>query len=155
MAQFKDLSSLEKYLTQVIGEISSNSMDLEDKMSETMREAVIDIVYNAYSPTQYKRRGDDGGLSDTDNMIITSADMRNGKVLLTFENITSGVDTLAGKRLDETINDGIKGNWANPNGSWSEPRPFIEETRERLQQKSGELARELEKELKRAGFKTR
>ena len=155
MAQFKDLSSLEKYLTQVIGEISSNSMDLEDKMSETMREAVIDIVYNAYSPTQYKRRGDDGGLSDTDNMIITSADMRNGKVLLTFENITSGVDTLAGKRLDETINDGIKGNWANPNGSWSEPRRFIEETRERLQQKSGELARELEKELKRAGFKTR
>lgn len=155
MAQFKDLSSLEKYLTQVIGEISSNSMDLEDKMSETMREAVIDIVYNAYSPTQYKRRGDDGGLSDTDNMIITSADMRNGKVLLTFENITSGVDTLAGKRLDETINDGIKDNWANSNGSWSEPRRFIEETRERLQQKSGELADELRKELQRAGFKTR
>ena len=154
MAQFKDLSSLEKYLTQVVREVSSSSMDLEDRMSETMREAVIDIVYNAYSPTQYKRRGDDGGLSDTDNMIITSADMRNGKVLLTFENITSGVDTLAGKRLDETINDGVKDNWANP-GVWSEPRRFIEETRERLQQKSDELADELRKELQRAGFKTR
>ena len=155
MAQFKDLKSLETYLTQAVGEIASNSMELEDTMAETMRQAVYDIVYDAYSPTQYERRADKGGLSDVDNMVITSADMRNGKVLLSFENITSGVDTLEGKRLDDTINDGIAGNWANPNGSWSEPRRFIEETRERLQQKSGELTRELEKELKRAGFKTR
>lgn len=153
MPKFKDLNSLEAYLQKNISQVLARSAEVERIMAEVMSQAVIDVVYAAYEPTQYDRRGDEDGLSDVRNMGITDFGINgNGDVFITFENLTEGADSMAGKYITDTIVEGRKDDWNNSNGVWSEPRDFISETARRLQANPSELINAFKSGLLAKGF---
>lgn len=133
-------------------EIISKDASIERILAEAMSQAVVDVVYAAYTPEQYDRRMDDSGLSDVRNMVVSDYGIRDGNVFLTFENLTEGVDNMKGKFIGDMIEYGIKDLWNNPNGEWSEPRPFSEETANRLRENPTELLNALRKSLQARGF---
>lgn len=156
MASFTNLADLQRYLQKNIVEIASRSADIERVVAEEISQAVVDVVYAAYTPEQYDRRMDDGGLSDTRNIFITDFGIKDGKVFVTFENLTEGEDNLQGQFTGDLIEfgDGY-GNkyWNNPDGTWSDPRPFMEEAAKRLNDNPQELVDAMKKGLAERGFK--
>ena len=58
---------------------------------DQMIEAVQEAVYDAYHPTQYVRRGADGGLIDPNNFDLQMFLDRNGEVTIFMKNMTTGV----------------------------------------------------------------
>lgn len=131
-------------------------MELERILANTMRDCVLSVVYDYYEPKEYERRGDDGGLSDTRNMIVSDVTiLGDGKVKLSFENITEGNDTLIEDFTVDTIEEGIKSNWMNPNGRWTDKRPFVEETANRLRQNPVEMIAAIKSGLVSQGFTVR
>lgn len=156
MPKFKDLDSLLAYLQTNTAQALAKSAEVERIMSEVMSQAVVDVVYGSYTPTQYERRMDDGGLSDPRNMGITDYGIDgNGNVFIRFENLTEGEDSLQGKYITDTIVEGRKEDWNNPNGEWSEPRDFIAETAKRLRDNPTELINAFKSGLKSKGFSIR
>ena len=156
MPKFKDLDLLLAYLQKNTAQALAKSAEVERIMAEVMSQAVVDVVYGSYTPTQYERRMDDGGLSDPRNMGITDFGVNsNGDVFITFENLTEGEDSLQGKYITDTIVEGKKENWNNPNGEWSEPRDFIAETAKRLRDNPSELINAFKNGLKAKGMQVR
>lgn len=156
MPKFKDLDSLLAYLQTNTAQALAKSAEVERIMAEVMVQSVIDVVYGSYTPTQYERRMDDGGLSDPRNMGITDYGIDgNGNVFIRFENLTEGEDSLQGKYITDTIVEGRKEDWNNPNGEWSEPRDFIAETAKRLRDNPTELINAFKSGLKSKGFSIR
>lgn len=150
---FNNLDEIEAYLQKNVMEILSRDASIERILAETMSQAVIDVVYGAYpEPTQYERRMDDSGLSDVRNMVISDFFVRDGKVSIIFENLTEGSDSMEGKFIGDMIEYGIKELWNNPVGAWSEPRPFSEETANRLNADPSELLNALRIALQARGF---
>lgn len=150
--KFNNLDELELYLQKNVMQILSRDASIERILAETMSQAVVDVVYGAYEPTQYQRRGDEDGLSDQRNYFITDYGIRDGKVFLTFENLTEGADSMEGKFIGDMIEYGIKELWNNPVGEWSEPRPFAQETVDRLNANPTELLEALKTALMARGF---
>ncbi|WP_144509978.1 hypothetical protein [Bacillus sp. FJAT-22090] len=156
MPKFKDLASLEAYLQKNAMQILSRSADVERVVAEVMSQAVIDVVYAAYSPTQYERRMDNDGLSDPRNVGIGDFGIKpDGSVFITFENLTEGEDSMQGKFITDTIVEGRKSDWNNPNGVWSEPRDFIGEASRRLRENPQELINAFKSGLLAKGFKVK
>ena len=154
MPKFKNWTELEAYLQNHVARTIAKSAEVERVLAEVMSQAVIDVVYGAYEPTQYDRRGDEEGLSDTRNMGITDYGIRDdGTVFITFENLTEGADSLQGKYLTDTIVEGIEANWNNSNGVWAEPRDFVGETANRLRANPTELMNAFRSGLLARGFK--
>ena len=58
---------------------------------EKMQEAVQEAVYDAYTPTQYVRRGEDGGLKDARNFDLQIFFDRDGSIVVFMKNMTTGV----------------------------------------------------------------
>ena len=58
---------------------------------EKMQEAVQEAVYDAYTPTQYVRRGEDGGLKDPKNFDLQIFFDRDGSIVVFMKNMTTGV----------------------------------------------------------------
>lgn len=135
--QLFDIIGADDTLRQLIGHSVSNSVEQN--------------VYPMHTPQQYKRRGVNGGLADPDNVVRTGIGKANSKIQMIYENITEGVDTLKGEELTDTIEEGIRENWTNPNGAWSEPRPFIEPAIEELKG-SNKLNNQLRTILKQSGL---
>jgi len=161
--KFKSLDELELYLQKNVMQIISKNASIERILAETMSQAVFKYVYDAYEPTQYERREDDGGLADQKNMFITDFGIRDGSVFLTFENLTQGQtnqspiygrsqDSLDGKYIGDTIEFGIKDNWYDSSGEWAMPRPFAEETVKELNANPTELLDALRAALTKRGF---
>lgn len=109
--------------------------------------AISDVVYDAYKPTMYERRGDLTGMGDINN--ITHTVKRTGTtVTLSVRNETdpnpggvrdSGRVT-TDKNLSELIEYGHgKGGFYDFPGSdaYMKPRPFTKETIERLRLSGG------------------
>ena len=154
--QFNSITEAIKHLQKQIANSNVNNSHLKDEVAETMREVIQDNVYAAFTPEEYKRREDDGGFSDTDNMVFTDVQTSGNTVNLTFENITEGNDSMSGKRLD--------GLFENGNGVWdkvvvddqgrvnTEPREFIEDTVNELNRKKDKLLNATKKDLKSKGF---
>lgn len=152
MAQFKNLTELQRYLEQNTMEILANSMDVERILANTMSQAVIDVVYTHYEPEVYERRMDDEGLSDIRNMSVVDWGITNKSAYLIFENLTEGNDSQAGKYITDMIENGIENMW-NKTGVWSEPRPFVEETIRRLKENPQELVEAIKNEFRARGMK--
>ena len=135
------------------------SSNVQDQIAETMHEKIISNVYDAFTPTEYKRRGNDEGFSDMNNMQFTSVDVSNGAVRFVFENTTEGNDSMSGQELTDMFEQGIKGNWYNPDVMDnqgrinSSPRPFIDDTISELNQNKAQLQESLKKDLAKLGFK--
>lgn len=156
MPKFKDLKSLEAYLQKNMMQVAARSADIERIVAEAMSQAVVDVVYSYYSPTQYERRMDDGGLSDVRNVGISDFGIKgDGSIFVTFENLTEGNDSMEGKFITDTIVEGRQDDWNNPNGKWSDRRDFIGEAARRLRENPQPLIEAFKKGLIAKGFQIR
>ena len=168
MVQFKDLNQLQRYLERgdIINTIFKDK-GIENVLAKEMSKAVQDVVYRRYMPVEYLRRGNDGGLSDVRNMKITKVEVVGGKVRVLFENLTLGqghfspiyehdYDSLRGQFITDVINDGdIDGNSWYRHGAWSEARPFIQATIERIQANPVPLTNAIKNAYRKLGFEIR
>ena len=64
---------------------------IAEEMKNIEQEVINEVVYNAYSPTYYERRYEDGGLSDKENMEHDIEETANG-FIISVKNITKGND---------------------------------------------------------------
>lgn len=149
--KFNNLNSLEKALTGIVLDAVGSDDQLRKIIGQEESKKVESEVYNKYNPVAYKRRGLTDGLADPDNIERTGIASSGNKIQLIYENTTEGADTLKGEELTDTIEEGIKDNWANPDGVWSEPRPFIEPTIDSLRN-DNKLRNGLVSILKRSGL---
>lgn len=158
MAQFNNIEDLQKYLQKQLSNIDFNSTNLKDITADTMYDVIMDNVYDAFNPSEYERRGDKGGFSDTNNMVFTDVQASDGKIRLKFENITTGNDSMYGEEISDTIENGIKNNWDNPEVEDeygrinSDPRPYVDDTIDELRYRENELTGALKKDLRNLGF---
>lgn len=161
MVQFKDLNHLQRYFENNAKQIFKDK-GIEKVLAKEMSKAVQDVVYRHYIPVEYLRRGNDGGLSDVRNMKITKVEVDNGKVRVLFENLTLGqghfspvyehdYDSLRGQFITDTIEDGITENWYRT-GKWSEARPFIQITIQRIKANPLPLINAIKSAYRKLGF---
>jgi len=133
-----------------------NAIGADDSLRKIVAHSVSDSaqteVYAKHpEPKSYKRRGIKGGLADPDNVVRTGIGMANDTIQIVYENLTEGVDNLKGEHITDVIEEGSEEAWANPDGVWSEPRPFIEPTIEKL--KNGvQLNNQLKTVLRKSGL---
>ncbi len=152
--QVKSIDEAIAYVLKSIENNDHNNSNLKDVTADTMQEVIETNVYDAYTPKKYQRRGTEDGFLDTNNMVFTDVQSSGNSVNLTFENITTGNDSMSGQRLDDLFENG-NGTWDNPNGSWANKRPFVEDTIDSLNQNKGELVNAVKKDLKNLGFEVK
>lgn len=152
--QFNNLKEIENYIKSHIPENILQSRDVENILKKEMRQAVYDVVYSAYEPEVYERRGESGGLADMRTMEITDAIMNGDTFTIIFQNLAEGNDTLDGQYLTDTIEEGIASNWERE-GIWSLPRPFVYETAEAIRANPKPLINAVKKAIIKAGFKVK
>lgn len=131
MPTFKNLKQLQKYADKQVQKAITSPI-LSSVFAQAMQESVDTEVYAYYQAQEYENRGDDGGLSDMNNMQFTSTLKIGNTYISEFENLTVGVDSMEGKYISELIENGGTEGWANPNGIWTDPRPFAQATALRL-----------------------
>lgn len=160
MAQFRNLTELQRYLEENIYNVMEIDTRVEDVLREAMRDAVLGTVYTSHvhTPEYYERREDDGGLSDTRNMSITNVEIVGTKVKITFENLTEGYDNLKGQYTADLIEfgEGHDGkHWGNSEGDWANPRPFVSDAINNLKSNPDELINAMKRNFKMMRFKVK
>ena len=95
--------------------------EVADAVKEHLTQSVDKRVYAAYTPENYKRRGANGGLADTDNYESHVASDEN-TITLTVSNETGG-NPDGRFYITDVIENGSGHNW---NGKVP-ARPFMEE----------------------------
>lgn len=124
------MSSLIAYLQPIINEV------LLDEVSDTVRDEIessaIEVILNAGEPIWYNRRSStnslgSGGIADKTEMdtILIS----NG-VIEVVDNASSSRPWNNGRTLAENLEYGYN----DMNNWWDQPRPFIQQSRENLEQ---------------------
>lgn len=157
--QFKDLKKMQEYMEVSFPTILFNDKKFESVLRNTMRQAVQDVVYKSYTPEMYDRREDNNGLSDTRLMQITDAMVTNGNLHIIFQNLAKGNDSLSGQYLAETIENGIRKNWDNPDTTDKQgrkpsvPRPFVQETMNMIKANPQPLVEAVKDAFRKVGFK--
>ena len=115
----------------------------QTKIKDVNRRHVSREVYAVYTPEFYKRRADDGGLTDPDNISVVPEESNSG-VVLTISNNTRPIRfDKAGQNslfLAPVVEYGTGGE-----EPWEEPRPFMEATENEL--RNGELIKNIIKEI--------
>lgn len=154
---FKSLKDLEKYLQQQVNK--SLERDVTPVVKKIMIEQIEDTVYSAYSPSEYKRRGQDEGLADPENiggvmvgntLEVINATQTNPDIYINHERYDSQNE---GDYLTPIIEYGQGYDFARENGNagYERPRPFISNTREKLKS-TGAHVTALKKGLKKRGI---
>lgn len=145
MPSYRNLSQLEQAYKVALADVIDS--ELIPFIVETWLDYQDELVYKAYKPKQYERRGKDGGLADSDNIQVEINDRDKVREYI-LSNVTEGAFG------DNLINDIIEGTgWSY--GDWSiGARPYTEITVEDL--KRG-VSREtmldiLHKGLRQRGF---
>lgn len=164
--KFSSVQELSNYLKNpaLNSSIFSNEL-IRKRVATQMSKAVQEVVYNAYLPEQYVRRGKDGGLGDPENVRITEVKVIGNSVRIYINNITQGqdrfipiygrqVDSLDGQYIAETINDGIENDWIL-SGEWSKARPFIQKTIDNIRANPQPLINAIKTAYRQAGFSVR
>lgn len=138
----KNLKELEKELYKRIN--IALDTEVADTVKEVMTDHIIQDVYDAYEPTAYQRRYDDGGLLDPDNIIATLGN--NGEMLV--QNVALGNDSVymedsisrvyySSYNINKFIAPIIETGIGYDVGGWDYdcvPRPFIQNTHDDLEQ---------------------
>lgn len=157
MTRFTSFDQIEKYLKKMIpdGLGSSAGNHVEDYLKDKMHESVHEHVYGIYTPEFYKRRGDNGGLSDKDHMVMKFPYVNSqGKIQIDFYNMTRAAD---GENRQHYLSDFIETGshhsikW-HKEGPWSQPRPFKERMVEDIKKDPTQLTNAVKKALKDMGF---
>lgn len=152
---FKDLTSLEVYLTKQIQE--SLQTDVAQDAKQLMKEHIETDVYDQYSPSLYIRRAENGGLLDDNNFLIekiedgvsiTNIDTDDGYSAEYYDDWSSDPNTW----LAPIIEYGQGYNWSNSKIYKKQPfpRPFVENTQTDLN--NGKGKEYLKKALKKRGL---
>lgn len=144
MASFKNLDSLMKHIAEKVNE--SLGDEVANMVIDKQQEHINDDVYMQYNivdgqrkePYRYKRRYFEDGLIDRDNIV---AKVKDGT--LTVTNVTEGqdgLDNLAGL-IEYGGGKGYgdydwKYNRDNTQDQYLQPRPFIDNTRQEIAEKS-------------------
>lgn len=126
-------------INTLLNDIKSDIEDvLMDEVLDTIKEIELkhieDDVYSVYKPSVYKRRGNSGGLSDPDNIVGSVKNME-----LDVENIASFNQDYGssnkGNGLAELVNNGdrVSGYMYDYPGSFNQPRPFLDNTIEEIE----------------------
>ncbi len=146
MPTFRNMKDAQAYLQTKINDALNNEVAAAVKQAES--EVIDSVVYAAYQPSKYVRRGFNKGLGDKANMVHTVS----SDGTLTVENITEqnpaykhgsyGTNKTAGMVEHGTNYD----YWTDPF-----PRPFTQKTIDRLNQTS-EVKDALVQGLKRQGI---
>lgn len=159
--QFTNIDALVAHISNDLNSyLSKGNSELQIEISFLMKDAVEEVVYDAYTPSLYERRGDNGGLSDPENLELVKIEKVSHKVSkLVFENITRGNPAYfsGDKLLDstaETIVNGIESNWSY-SGEWQEPRDFVSRLREMINERKDLINNAIKKDLKNLGYKVR
>lgn len=137
---FKNLDSLFKHIEKQVQDTMEN--EVADAVKDNMAEAVQTSVYDAYNPMYYKRRMQNGGLIDKDNMEVT--EIPNGISVRDVVPLDNGRRDCRDFSLDEIIVNG----WGNQPFE----RDFYAETKERLSENNDHVEA-LKQGLKKRGFK--
>lgn len=156
--QFKSLDELAKYLEPIIN--SALEKEVAQQARKTMKEAIQDIVYDKYEPTEYDRLYDDsratyGGTEyglQHDESIYTGLNT-DGELLVRS---TRRDPDSPSKDIPSIIEYGTGYDWEDSRiyARQPFPRPFHAETAKRLDKE--ELAKKaLEKGLNRQGIDTK
>lgn len=115
----------------------------QTRIKDVNRRHVGREVYAVYKPEYYKRRADNGGLTDPDNISVVPEESNSG-VVLTISNNTRpiGFDKagMNNSFLAPVVEYGTGGE-----EPWEEPRPFMEATENEL--RNGELIKNIIKEI--------
>lgn len=164
--QFSNLQDLQSYL---------KSPDLVNRVFTTERvrklvarevsKSVEEVVYKAYTPKLYTRRGKNGGLADPENVRFSKVEIIGDRISIFLENTTqgqtqfipiysNGIDSLNGKEITDTIERGIESNWYRT-GEWSKPRPFIQRTIENIKANPQPLVNAIKTGFRQAGISVR
>lgn len=106
-------------------------------IKQEIQKSVDDVVYAAGTPTVYKRRGDNGGLRDVDNMV---AFYQNGEVDI------YNVAEASGKNFDPLDERLIYG-YGDEDKWYNQPRPFMDAAQESVNRQAGEIVRLLDKAI--------
>lgn len=138
MKTFNNLSDLFKYVENQVQSVMEN--EIADMAKDKMGLSVHKTVYNTYTPLKYRRRKDNGGLSDKDNVSITP--IRNGVIITNDTPLDNGRFM---PRLDAIIEYG--------QGRQPFPRPFYEDTYDILA--AGAFEKTLKTGLKNKGLDIR
>lgn len=149
-----NLTQLESLILAQVQKQLATTDDVRSVVAKTVSEKVESEVYEKYSPEEYKRRGLRDGLADPDNVEITSIQSSGNKIQVILENLTMGDDSMKGEVITDTIEEGIEEDWNNPDGVWSEPRPFMEVANEELKN-SGELNDAVKRALRKGGLQVK
>lgn len=174
-----------KELSETIKKILLQSLQDEDSFTAeeiklTESKMVESVVYNSYKPVVYSRRGEKGGLADTDNMKHSVRQEKN-KVVLNVVNLTPQNNKFYNVKDDKYYqasnvtlkkdgdlarlvegghnNNGLKYTFLKygDNGveaPYMEPRPFQQQTIKELQS-NGRHVEGLAKDLEKRGIKTK
>lgn len=117
------------------------------------QQAITSEVYLSYDNMGYNRRYHNGGLIDENNFDFKIEDIDFGYELI-LKNITEparmGIDSAD---LIRIINEGYYVNWRNSNlyQNMPYPRPFIQETRNLIEENIDEFYGILKSELRKLG----
>lgn len=157
MPVIRSLKALEDYLLDKIDSVLLD--EVASGVKDTEQQVIQDVVYSAYSPNVYSRRGANGGLSDKENM--TESLVAPGELWVeNFTPFNDGYDTLNhGFGLDELVEYGDYSSgycYDYPFSKAQEPtflypRPFTQETMDRLN-KTKEYLDQLWAGLRRRGI---
>ena len=121
-----------------------------DEVKLAIMESVQENVYDKYEPTQYKRRGANGGLADP-NMMDQTYDAGT----MTLEIRSSGKGARGRKDVAEIVESGQGYTWKKSQiAQHPFPRPFHRPAEERLAQ-GNEIDNAIKAELLKAGFDVR
>jgi len=152
MPTFKNIKSMMNYVQSNVKEILSSN-EIQNIIKETIRDVIMDEVYDKYDPTQYVRRYDEGGFSDKRNYIC-KINISNNYVSVTIFNDTTANGDNGNDYLDEIIYRGDMYTWENSKiyQMMPYPRNWINESVNRLYD-SGELMKRLSKRLSERGIK--
>lgn len=132
MPRNQDIDAIMKKLEKQIAAAASKA--LSDKVfplvRDMMQENIEADVYGAYTPAQYRRRYDNGGMMDPRNIKGTMSD---DGLSLTVQNVTppNPINGTTDRDLPTVIELGDKGGYdyyPSKHNEYAEPRPFTYDT---------------------------
>lgn len=139
VAKYADLRALKRALERDVAKVMQTKV--AKVVMEAQQAAIQETVYGAYSPKEYIRRGEGGGLASASNIQNTGSGLT-----VVVQNFTQpseqgntpdnpnpwGEFTTTDKDLPATVEFGGGYDYTHGGGGFMEPRPFVEATVERL-----------------------
>ena len=129
------MSDYEAWKAKLIGDVDQVLLThVAPVVKDEMQAQIYDKVYSAYSPTQYVRRYDEGGLADKANM---QESVDAGQMTLHVVNLTTGNEEYADSPdgfdsgfITDIIEKGVGYRWRKSEIYQNQPfpRPFLNET---------------------------